>query len=210
MASVDSFVFYRSFFDAVAYLPDEQRLKAYDAICDYALNHVETETDEPIINGMLALIKPQIDANYKRKLDGGKGGRPRTNAQSGKEPEDKASENHRLSDQETTGYASEKPNVNVNVNANENVNVNKKENTKERSSFVKPTMEYVRSYCLERNKGVDPEKWFNYYSANGWKVGKNPMKDWKAAVRTWEKNDTPTETPKRQSYEEQANAWRNF
>ena len=79
-----------------------------------------------------------------------------------------------------------------------------------KKGFQKPTLEEVKAYCLERNNNVNPEKWFNYYSANGWKVGKNPMKDWKAAVRTWEKNDTPTETPKRQSYEEQANAWRNF
>ena len=54
--------------------------------------------------------------------------------------------------------------------------------------FVKPTLEQVRAYCLERGKGVDAQKWYDYYSANGWKVGKNPMKDWKAAVRTWERS----------------------
>jgi len=53
----------------------------------------------------------------------------------------------------------------------------------------RPTLEEVKSYCKERNNKVDYEKWFNYYSANGWKVGKNSMKDWKAAVRTWEKNN---------------------
>ncbi len=54
--------------------------------------------------------------------------------------------------------------------------------------FVKPTLEEVTAYCLERGKGVDPQKWYNHYSANGWMVGKNPMKDWKAAVRTWERS----------------------
>lgn len=53
--------------------------------------------------------------------------------------------------------------------------------------FIKPTIEEIKSYCLERNNGVDPQKFFDYYTANGWKVGKNPMKDWRAAVRTWEK-----------------------
>jgi hypothetical protein len=52
----------------------------------------------------------------------------------------------------------------------------------------RPTIEEVRAYCLERGKGVDPEAWFDHYTANGWKVGKNPMKDWRAAVRTWERN----------------------
>ena len=55
--------------------------------------------------------------------------------------------------------------------------------------FAKPTLEDVKAYCQERNNNVDAEKWYNYYSANGWKVGKNPMKDWKAAVRTWERSD---------------------
>ena len=62
---------------------------------------------------------------------------------------------------------------------------NKKEGAG-RKPFVKPTLEEVTQYCQERNKGVNPDKWLSYYEANGWKVGKNPMKDWKAAVRTWE------------------------
>ena len=59
-----------------------------------------------------------------------------------------------------------------------------------RNIYYRPTIEEVESYCRERNKGVDPQRWFNYYQANGWKVGKNPMKDWRACVRTWERNTT--------------------
>ena len=65
--------------------------------------------------------------------------------------------------------------------------------------FVKPTLEEVQAYCNERNKGVDAQKWFDYYSANGWKVGKNPMKDWKAAVRTWERGESNGK-PKRNDF----------
>ena len=54
--------------------------------------------------------------------------------------------------------------------------------------FVKPTVVDIAEYCIERNNSVDAEKFHDYYSSNGWKVGKNPMKDWKASVRTWEKN----------------------
>lgn len=57
-----------------------------------------------------------------------------------------------------------------------------------RKRFVPPTLEEVASYCRERNNTVDPQHWHDYYSSNGWKVGKNPMKDWKSAVRTWERN----------------------
>jgi hypothetical protein len=55
--------------------------------------------------------------------------------------------------------------------------------------FSIPSLEDVTAYCSERQNCVDPEKWHNYYSSNGWLVGKNHMKDWKAAVRTWEKSD---------------------
>jgi hypothetical protein len=52
--------------------------------------------------------------------------------------------------------------------------------------FAPPTPEEVKNYCLERDNGVDCDKWYNFYSAKGWLIGKNKMKDWRAAVRTWE------------------------
>lgn len=58
------------------------------------------------------------------------------------------------------------------------------------------SVEVVRAYCQERNNGVNPEAFFNYYEANGWKVGRNPMKDWKAAVRNWETKDGRGPRPK--------------
>lgn len=54
--------------------------------------------------------------------------------------------------------------------------------------FTPPTMEEVLLYCLERKNHVNAQKFVDYYTSNGWRVGKNPMKDWKAAVRTWERN----------------------
>lgn len=59
---------------------------------------------------------------------------------------------------------------------------------KKRTVFKPPTIEEVRSYCLERGNSVDAERWHNHYRANGWMVGKTKMVDWKAAVRTWERN----------------------
>jgi len=58
--------------------------------------------------------------------------------------------------------------------------------------FIPPTLEEVVAYCQERNKGVDPQRWYDFYIAKGWMIGKNKMKNWKAAVRTWEnKQDKP-------------------
>ena len=60
--------------------------------------------------------------------------------------------------------------------------------------FKKPTVQEVNEYCIERNNSVNPESFIDFYESNGWKVGKNPMKDWKACVRTWEKNTIKTKT----------------
>lgn len=54
--------------------------------------------------------------------------------------------------------------------------------------FTPPTVEEVRSYCQERGNSVDPETFVNFYESKGWFVGKSKMKDWKACVRTWERN----------------------
>ena len=80
---------------------------------------------------------------------------------------------------DTAGSVTPTPN-NINNNINNNISAKR---------FVKPTVEEVRAYCKERNNNVDADKFITHYQSNGWKVGKTPMKDWKAAVRTWEKND---------------------
>ena len=67
--------------------------------------------------------------------------------------------------------------------------INNINNTIRQKRFVKPTVEEVRAYCKERNNNVDAEKFISHYDSNGWMVGKSSMKDWKGAVRTWEKND---------------------
>ena len=69
--------------------------------------------------------------------------------------------------------------------------VEEKENT---GRFTSPTTEKISNYCLERKNDVDPERFHDFYEAKGWMVGKNKMKDWKAAIRTWEKKDKPTES----------------
>ena len=57
-----------------------------------------------------------------------------------------------------------------------------------RTQFVPPTLEEVRAYCTDRGNSVDANAFVDYYTANGWRVGRNKMKDWKASVRYWERN----------------------
>lgn len=58
--------------------------------------------------------------------------------------------------------------------------------------FIKPTVEEIQNYCKERNNRVNPEQFYDYYESKGWFVGKSKMKDWKSAVRTWERNSFET------------------
>ncbi len=58
-----------------------------------------------------------------------------------------------------------------------------------RTVFVKPSFDDVHIYCNERNNTVNPQAFIDHYESNGWKVGKNKMKSWKACVRTWENRD---------------------
>lgn len=66
--------------------------------------------------------------------------------------------------------------------------------------FKKPTPDEIQSYCRERNNSVDALRFFDFYESKGWKVGRTPMKDWRAAVRTWEQE---SETPRRPPHFEQ-------
>lgn len=68
-----------------------------------------------------------------------------------------------------------------------------------RPRFTPPTLEDVKAYCIERGNNVDAQRFIDYYTANGWKVGKNPMKDWKASVRTWERNSYNDKASQQQS-----------
>jgi DNA-binding transcriptional ArsR family regulator len=73
---------------------------------------------------------------------------------------------------------------NTYINNTNNITSNKKS-----KKFIPPTVEEVKKYCEERNNNVDAENFVDFYTAKDWKIGKNRMKDWKAAVRTWERNN---------------------
>ena len=76
-------------------------------------------------------------------------------------------------------------------NNNDNDNDNERIVDESSKRFIPPTVDMVSEYCLERKNSVDPEEFVDFYTSKGWLIGKNKMKDWKAAVRTWERNSKP-------------------
>lgn len=88
-----------------------------------------------------------------------------------------------------------KPIPNINTDNKPDINTDKR---KAARCFTPPTVEEVQAYCRERQNNVDPQRFVDYYEARGWLIGKNKMKDWKAAVRTWERsgyNNSPNKSP---------------
>jgi len=74
-------------------------------------------------------------------------------------------------------------NINNKLYTNNNITYSNK------ARFKKPTIEEVKNYCNERNNNIDPEAFIDFYKSKNWYIGKNKMKDWKAAIRTWEKRE---------------------
>lgn len=132
----ESFVFYKSFYEALKDLKEKERLKLYDAICELALNGNETKLTG-VSKTIFTLIKPQIFANTKRYENGKKGGRPKK-------------ETSGFVKGKTIGFENEetktKPNVNDNVNVNENVNVNVNANDNVDDSCVDGLTEIIDFY----------------------------------------------------------------
>ena len=171
-------------------LPDEQAGKLIKHIFAY-VNDEEPTSEDLLLTIAFESIKTQLKRdlrkyeNYidKQKENGRKGGRPKTQPF--------------LDETQKTQAFFLKPKKadNVNVNVNENVII--KENIKEKQSrFVPPTAAEVKAYMQEQGMDDLSEKWLAFYESKGWLIGKNKMRDWKAAVRTWKTNSTTTTTPK--------------
>lgn len=73
---------------------------------------------------------------------------------------------------------------------------------KSSSHFQKPSLDEIRQYCISRSNKVNPEQFFNFYESKGWMVGKTPMRDWRAAIRTWEKREKEIPQRKRSTRQE--------
>ena len=129
----DSYIFYRSFYEAIKELPNENQLEIYNAIAEYSLNFKEVELSG-LSKTIFTLIKPQLEANNKRFIVGQKGAK---HGKKGGRPKSIKPQNNPNGDKKN--YPKETPNKNVNVNVNENVlNVNNNEECKSKNNIILP------------------------------------------------------------------------
>lgn len=190
----DSFVFYRSFYDAIKDLPRDVQGEIYTAIMEYSLYGKETENLKPIARSVFILMKPQIDVNNKRFENGKKGGRPKSEGQSNnnqEETKEKPSNNQ--------NETKSKPNVNDNVNDNKDDNSNelskkdaaKAATLKRKEEFKISLSPYVEKYGKEMIRAF-----FNYWSElnkSETRMRYEMQKTWEVGLRlaTWAKNEKP-------------------
>ena len=173
--------------DVVEELSDEEAGRLIKAVLRYALTRdvVELPGAERIVFKVLLAQFERDQATYEsvvdiRRTSGSKGGRERV--------------------ARMANAASAKQKV---ANVKQNVAKSSKEEDKEKDKdqdedkdcgvrrFAPPSPDEVRRYCAEKGLAVDPERFCDFYAAKGWRVGAQPMKDWRAAVRNWARRDTP-------------------
>lgn len=178
----NQFTFYRSYYEAIKVLPKKEQTAVMLAIAAYAL-----DDEEPKLEGTSAaiflLVRPTLDAGRKKAIGGSNGTSKKDKDKiEGRTQEEADNEKEKEGEKENECY---------------------KKNTR----FRAPSSEEVYAYCQEHGYSVDPEHFVAYYAARGWSYGKGiPMKDWKAAVRTWVKNQPASSmalsVPQRKKFQE--------
>lgn len=196
------FLFFENFKSIADKLPDDMRLKFYDALLAYVFDGVEP--DDVMIAALITAIKPSLDKEDKRGGNHNPTGQNQySEVKTGQKEVKNNFEQVKNGQSGQSFLETETGNNKQETKEKDNLKVIQKEKNK---IFIKPTFEEVQAYCQERNNGVDVARWFDYYTANGWKVGKNAMKDWRAAVRTWERGSVSA-TASRKTANDDAEYW---
>jgi uncharacterized protein YdaU (DUF1376 family) len=132
-------------------------------------------------NGEVTLISRRMIRDEKDRIDNAK-------------RQGKYREKHKSADN-SNGKVTKSNKVSSSSSSKKEIYIKKK--VSETHKDIPPSIEDVTAYCKERNKGVDPQAWYDHYQAKGWMIGKSKMVNWQAAVRTWEKsNGTDPKKPK--------------
>lgn len=178
------FTFYRSFWEAISHLrKKEDRLSILEAICVYALEGEEREKT-PAAEALFALIKPNLDSAAKKSAGGKRATRVAEDTDKIDASIEEDTDNKKKKEKEK-----EKKKEIENKKENEcSISYVDNKGRVRKKVQIPPEREEVIAYCAEMGYTVNIDAWFAHYESNGWKVGRNPMKDWRAALRTWQHN----------------------
>lgn len=176
-------MFFANFKETADKLPDEMRLKYYDAITEYVFN--EKEPEDPVMAALINSIKPSLDKKINlggAPLGNNNACKNKTTENNLKQPKTTVvSKNNLFQETET-----ETRNGNIETEVEKE---KEKEKVATAPRFKKPKLEEVSEYSKQSGLFIDDQAFMDFYESKGWKVGNQPMKDWKAAVRNWARRD---------------------
>jgi hypothetical protein len=187
-----SFLLYTDIHFTIKKLTDEQAGILFKHILSY-VNDENPVMNNLIIELVFEPIKQQLKRDLKRyesiclrnKDNGSKGGRPKSKGKKPKKP------SGLITNPNNPDGSRNNPN-NPDEPDNDNDNDNDNDIEKEKN-IIPPPIFLISKYCKERNNEIDPEYFYDWYQTRGWKVGKDKMKDWQSAIRTWEKRNKKPE-----------------
>lgn len=206
----ESFLLYTDIGEVIDKMTDASVAALFRAIVKYEQTDVIPEIEDPVAEIAFIPIRQRLDINNakweeeiakRRKAAeiANEAKRKKTEGTDRNQSESIGTERNRTepngTESEPSGTerdAVRADNVHVPVLVPENVPEGKKDSRRARARFSPPTVEEVQDYCRERGNRVDASRFVDFYESKGWKVGNSPMKDWKAAVRTWEQRNDQT------------------
>ena len=173
-------------FLAILHYQNGDDVPELDAVTKMAFNFISFQMDKD---------NEKYEKTTERRREAGKmGGRPKANGF--EENQEKAKKANGFFEKQTKAKKPDNDNVNDNDNVLKEISPNGDKEKPTTKHFVPPTRQEVTAYCEEKGYKVDVERFVDYYTSNGWMVGKNKMKDWKAAVRNWNRGQRQGVTTK--------------
>lgn len=174
----------------------EHRCFLYEAMAQYAFTGDEPDWPEDDVKWLIwEALKQRVDSAQrkaeKNRENGGKGGRPTKTEENPQKPnitQQNPTKPTETQQNPTEPGITQRAYTESDTDTDIDTEITRKKCKKKEAlpRFTPPSAEDVKAYCLERGNSVNAERFVGFYASKGWKVGNQPMKDWKAAVRTWE------------------------
>ena len=207
MAERKSFILYLNSIEQWEMLSNEQSGILIKALLQYCKTGEKLETSDGMLKMAFSFLAGQIERDGLKFDETCEKRRQAINKRWSKNKNSSDTNECKCIQKNTNDSDNDNDNVNENDNDNDNVNENDNDNDNESDNdndndnnirtgsthsrhsnvFIKPSLAEVKAYCEERSNNIDPNRFIDYYDANGWTIHGSPMKDWKAVIRRWEK-----------------------
>lgn len=189
---------YFELLDEMTELTDEECGALFRDMLVYGRTGVLPEYSDRTMRTMWKLVQTRLDNDARRYYEisearteaGRKGGRPRKQSESNEK---------QIKTKKPIAFLEKQNNPTTTSTTTSTTTTIKADKSPAPAHFAKPTVEEVEAYCIEKGLSLDPHAFVDYYTSNGWMVGRGHMKDWRAAARNWERREKKQGAPARRA-----------